>query len=73
MLLYTMFGCIVVIQAWNVWIEFVMEANIHWMHRYQDLVPTVATMFNQMVFLEIMWACFTLEGRKQKKKTEKVD
>ena len=46
-LVYGLFGSIFVLQTWQVFfVEIYKQMHPGWMHRYQDILPAIATVFN---------------------------
>ena len=54
--LYSLLAVIAVIETWQVlFIEIIKGHAVGWMYIYQCLVPIVATLVNQVIFLEMMY------------------
>ncbi len=54
--LYSVLGVIAVIETWQViFIEVIKGHAVGWMYVYQCLLPIVATLINQVIFLEMMY------------------
>ena len=54
--MYSVLGVIAVIETWQViFIEVIKGHAVGWMYVYQCLLPIVATLINQVIFLEMMY------------------
>jgi hypothetical protein len=43
-----------------------MDGHEGWMSRYFDILPSIASVFNQIIFLEMIYTAITSKGKHEK-------